>query len=177
MFPPRKCLLMTIAEEAPPRLDDFDPQHMSILAWGYATLEYLRKKSKAKDHNWQMNFILPYFLKSANIYFNIFQWCLAPEAEADLVRLSLKAIESTYKNHLSCQNAESEISSCISKFCLNFAIWTPVINWMILLVLAMAEVSQPPSLDGAVSSGGAEDGHFQRAAHGEYDLGDGHLSP
>ena len=38
---PRKCLLMTIAEEAPPRLDDFDPQHMSILAWAYATLEPL----------------------------------------------------------------------------------------------------------------------------------------
>jgi len=34
---------MTIAEEAPPRLDDFDPQHMSILAWGYATLELLVK--------------------------------------------------------------------------------------------------------------------------------------
>lgn len=32
---------MTIAEEAPPRLDDFDPQHMSILAWAYATLEPL----------------------------------------------------------------------------------------------------------------------------------------
>lgn len=37
----RKCLLMTIAEEAPTRLDDFDPQHMSILAWAYATLETL----------------------------------------------------------------------------------------------------------------------------------------
>ena len=36
----QKCLLMTIAEEAPPRLDEFDPQHLSILAWAYATLEF-----------------------------------------------------------------------------------------------------------------------------------------
>ena len=36
----RKCLLMTIAEEAPTRLEEFDPQHMSILAWAYATLEF-----------------------------------------------------------------------------------------------------------------------------------------
>lgn len=34
---------MTIAEEAPTRLEEFDPQHMSILAWAYATLESLRE--------------------------------------------------------------------------------------------------------------------------------------